>query len=136
LEEDAEVIAKVADFGLSQHVLKKQCDINTNMIQVFPFSQQTLHNIMETAPETWEGGNYDEQSDVFSFAIILWRLFGSKAQNETNNQPESESPDTTMPGDDIDKTECAYLKEGGRFFPPPKQRSEIRKVHSYFCILI
>lgn len=49
---------------------------------MFPFSQLALYNIMETAPETWEGGVYDEKSDVFSYAIILWRLFGSIIQNK------------------------------------------------------
>eukprot|EP00026_Physarum_polycephalum_P002251 Phypoly_transcript_02256.p1 GENE.Phypoly_transcript_02256~~Phypoly_transcript_02256.p1 ORF type:complete len:947 (+),score=114.19 Phypoly_transcript_02256:323-2842(+) len=67
LDEDAAVVGKVADFGLAQ--------------QVFPFSVKVLGNIAETAPETWgdegmtKGATYDERSDVFSFAILLWRLF-------------------------------------------------------------
>jgi hypothetical protein len=42
-----------------------------------------LGNLIETAPETWgdegtvKGAMYDEWSDVFSFIIILWRLFGA-----------------------------------------------------------
>eukprot|EP00026_Physarum_polycephalum_P000182 Phypoly_transcript_00182.p1 GENE.Phypoly_transcript_00182~~Phypoly_transcript_00182.p1 ORF type:complete len:2033 (+),score=208.26 Phypoly_transcript_00182:30-6101(+) len=107
LDEDSPVIAKVADFGLSR--------------QLFPFSQQTLHNIMETAPETWEGNSYDEKSDVFSFAIILWRLFGSKAQNGALVESQVQGED------EIDESEHEYLKKHGKFFPPPKQRDVIRK---------
>lgn len=90
---------------------------------MFPFSQQTLHNTLETAPETWEGGLYDEKSDVFSFAMILWRLFATKFQNEDNYVPQGDGD-----AEDIDETDFEYLKENGRFFPPPKQREAIRQV--------
>jgi hypothetical protein len=46
-----------------------------------PHLHQTLFNITETAPETWGEGFYDEKSDIFSFAIVLWRLFGTKSSN-------------------------------------------------------
>lgn len=75
-------------------------------MQVFPFSRQVLQNITETAPETWTGSHYDEKSDIFSFAIILWRLFGSAGQ----------------------ETEYHFLQQDGRFLPPPKQRELIQKV--------
>lgn len=50
---------------------------------------------METAPETWgdEGITrnvmYDERSDVFSYAILLWFLFGvSPTLSADNNTVE------------------------------------------------
>lgn len=90
-------------------------------LQVFPFSQQTLHNITETAPETWDAnGFYDEKSDLFSFAVILWRVFGSKSQY---TERKDDSPDDD--GDD----EYAFLRENGRPLPPPRQREIIKKVH-------
>jgi hypothetical protein len=49
-----------------------------------PFSKQPLLNLIETAPETWGESFYTENSDVFSFAIILWNLFGAKLQYEIN----------------------------------------------------
>jgi hypothetical protein len=76
---------------------------------------------METAPETWEGDPYDEKSDVFSYAIILWRLFGTKAQNGALIASPNDE-------DDIDESEHEYLKENGKYLPPPKQREIIRKV--------
>lgn len=49
---------------------------------VSPFCVQILANTEETAPETWgdyyslrNTVRYDEKSDIFSYAIILWRLF-------------------------------------------------------------
>lgn len=137
---------------------------------------------METAPETWEGGVYDEKSDVFSYAIILWRLFGSIAQNKGRVKSAEEKAEiklgsrgsVTKPlgrvrgsiflemqeakreskreskrlskfvanytvkkksgvngaagedGDFVD--EFSYLKEQGKYLPPPLQREAIRKV--------
>ena len=83
---------------------------------MFPFGQQELHNITETAPETWgDVGFYDERSDIFSFAVILWRLFGSSTLY-TENYNASESED------------YAFVMENGRMFPPPRIREVIRKV--------
>eukprot|EP00026_Physarum_polycephalum_P000536 Phypoly_transcript_00537.p1 GENE.Phypoly_transcript_00537~~Phypoly_transcript_00537.p1 ORF type:complete len:1451 (+),score=177.67 Phypoly_transcript_00537:50-4354(+) len=82
LDEDADVIGKVADFGMAQQS---------------PFSVQILGNLVETAPETWgdegltKGAMYDERSDVFSYAIILWRLFGSNLP-EPIDSSHSSSP--------------------------------------------
>jgi hypothetical protein len=97
---------------------------------VFSFSQQTLHNIFETAPETWDGGPYDEKSDVFSFAVILWQLFGTKAQNEIDSTEYQDSGDPTTVdlNTSEDEGEYEYLKENGRYVPPPQQREIIRKV--------
>ena len=98
--------------------------------QVFPYSQQTLHNIVETAPETWEGGMYDEKSDVFSFSIILWRLFGSRAQYEPTGVVEGargEAKNNKQMNDENDE-EFDYLKVDRKHVPPPKQRDMIRKV--------
>jgi hypothetical protein len=97
---------------------------------VFTFSQQNLHNIVETAPETWNGGHYDEKSDVFSFAVILWRLFGAKAQNEIDSTKPQDSGDNAAVDlkTSEDEREYEYLKENGRYVPPPQQREIIRKV--------
>lgn len=81
---------------------------------MFPYSNKTLYNLLETAPETWDGGNYDEKADVFSFSIILWRLFGSSSQYCASHE-------------DLDR-EFWYLQKNGKFIPPPKQREVIRKV--------
>jgi hypothetical protein len=103
-------------------------------MQVFPFSQQSLHNITETAPETWDGGFYDEMSDVFSFAIILWRLFGSKKQNKGYQEEKRETKRAeptdheSTKGEDDGGDEYAFLQENGKFLPPPRQREAIRKV--------
>lgn len=109
-------------------------DILLTFVKVFPFSQHTLHNILETAPETWEGESYDEKSDVFSFAMILWRLFATKFQNEDSCLPQGDDPDDNV--EDIDDSEYAYLQENGKFFPPPKQRETIRNVLVIYCYLI
>lgn len=68
MDKDAECVGKIGDFGLAQ--------------QVSPFCVNILGNFEETAPETWgdyfnlrNAVSYDEKSDIFSFAIILWRLF-------------------------------------------------------------
>lgn len=66
-DDDADCIGKIGDFGISQHVS--------------PYCVTILGNIEETAPETWgdlynirRAVSYDEKSDTFSFAIIVWRL--------------------------------------------------------------
>ena len=82
---------------------------------------------METAPETWEGGHYDERSDLFSFGVILWRLFGTNAQNQPPN-PLGGGPVLVSAVDDIDEIEIEYLRQNGRDVPPPQQREAIRKV--------
>jgi hypothetical protein len=87
--------------------------VNTRL-QIFPFSNQILGNLIETAPETWgdeghtKGAMYDERSDVFSYAIILWRIFGvtpsiaphspsSPSFPSTRNSPNSPNPSTPPP---------------------------------------
>jgi hypothetical protein len=46
-------------------------------------SHKKFSNFVETAPETWgDNPGYDERVDVYSFGVILWRLFGSKLQYE------------------------------------------------------
>ena len=48
---------------------------------MYPFATKKLFNFAETAPETWgersiKVASYTEKADIFSYAIILWRLFG------------------------------------------------------------
>lgn len=80
-----------------------------------------MQNFTETAPETWEGGYYDEKADIFSFGIILWSLFGSTQQNR----------DTESIGEIIESVtheESAYLRSRDKILPPFQQREIIRKV--------
>jgi hypothetical protein len=51
-----------------------------------------LFNFAETAPETWgetaiKAANYTEKADIFSYAIILWRLFGNLESEEVYEDP-------------------------------------------------
>ncbi len=82
------------------------------MYQLFPHAVKPLESITETAPETWDGGNYDEKSDVYSFSIILWRLFGS----------------------DPTRDHFEFLKENGRLGPGLRQQQLIRKVFLHLYI--
>ena len=75
-------------------------------------SKKVLHNFSETAPETWDGGIYDEKSDVFSFAVIMWRLFASSQQCDNENNTD----------------DYAFLKKDGKWLPTPVQREVIGKV--------
>lgn len=120
-DENADVIGKVADFGLSQQVLpfyKLVCLCWQCYFQkVFPVLQHRLYSITETAPETWgDVCFYDEKSDVFSFAVVLWRLFGSKLRYMQTYTQEDE--------DD----EFSFLKYNGKFGTHLKQREIIRNV--------
>jgi len=73
---------------------------------------------------------YDEKSDVFSFAVILWRLFGSRAQYDP---PAANGKGTAGEKiNDEDDEEFDYLKVDGKHVPPPKQREMIRKVFLIF----
>lgn len=61
IEESAAVNAKVGDFGLAQYVV--------------PSPKQYLGGWLWLAPEVLkENGQYTVESDVYSFAIILWEL--------------------------------------------------------------
>lgn len=84
LDENAVCVGKIGDFGLSQHVS--------------PFCVTVLGNYDETAPETWGDFYnlrcavlYDEKSDIFSFAMILWRLFVGLHQQDPQASPYSSS---------------------------------------------
>lgn len=82
MNENADCVGKIGDFGLSQHVS--------------PFCNNILGNIEETAPETWGDSFilrstvfYDEKSDVFSFSMILWRLFVGLNSTDPEGSPYS-----------------------------------------------
>ncbi len=65
LDESADVIAKVADFGLAQ-----QLTTTTGITD-------RLATWQWMAPEAFSlvsGATYDEHADVYSFAIVLWEL--------------------------------------------------------------
>lgn len=88
-----------------------------------------MQNFTETAPETWEGGYYDEKADIFSFGIILWSLFGSTQQNR----------DTESIGEIIESVtheESAYLRSRDKILPPFQQREIIRKVTIVILMLV
>ena len=77
LDENADCVGKIGDFGLAQ--------------KVAPHCVVVLNNFCETAPETWGdlynlcgSASYDEKADVFSYAIILWRLFYSDNSSGTD----------------------------------------------------
>ena len=92
-------------------------------MQIFQLSHQELHNLTETAPETWaDSCHYDEKSDVFSFAVILWRLFGSKLQGK-----KARKLTVTEEEEEADE-ELDFLKVKGRLGPVSQQREIIRKV--------
>eukprot|EP00026_Physarum_polycephalum_P002635 Phypoly_transcript_02643.p1 GENE.Phypoly_transcript_02643~~Phypoly_transcript_02643.p1 ORF type:complete len:891 (+),score=95.14 Phypoly_transcript_02643:341-2674(+) len=128
LSEDADIVGKI-NSGLSPQV----------------FHSAHPH-ITETAPETWgDTGSYDQRSDVFSFSIILWHLFGASNLYKTaKNFPESErkkrSGRSELQNSQIKKEkgsrdlakcekpeEFAFLMENGKFLPLPRQREVIRK---------
>ena len=63
--------------------------------RVFPYCVVVLGNVEETAPETWGDGSnlkqattYNEKADIFSFGIIMWRLFvGSRSHDKVLPYP-------------------------------------------------
>ena len=114
---------------------------------MFAFAQLPLHNINETAPETWDGGLYNEKSDVFSFGMMLWRLFGSARQNRKTSildplpapRPPLYRQDpfaAIPPMNDEEEVEFDHLKVNGRSVHPVNQRAIIRKVLSRSCYSI
>lgn len=82
-DENSDCVGKIGDFGLAQ--------------KVAPYCVLALRNFCETAPETWgdyynlcESTSYDEKADVFSFGIILWRLFVElNSDEEISAYPEN-----------------------------------------------
>jgi hypothetical protein len=60
--------------------------------QMYPFASRHLCNFAETAPETWgetalKTAFYTEKSDIFSYAIILWVIFGHIGSDEVFVDP-------------------------------------------------
>jgi hypothetical protein len=95
-----------------------------------------LGNLIETAPETWgdegavKGAMYDERYDVFSFAMILWRLFGAPPKTPPASPCTPPSPSSflfAVGGDDMDP--YGHLRDS-RGFPLNKWtlRNKIREV--------
>ena len=85
---------------------------------------------------------YDEKSDVFSFAVIMWRLFGSKQQNkdegDSQPQPQQHVQNGTNDAQEakeqraFHEEESAFLKVNNKVPPPPAQREIIRMVSASF----
>mmetsp|Transcript_33003 Transcript_33003/g.82965 ORF Transcript_33003/g.82965 Transcript_33003/m.82965 type:complete len:2143 (+) Transcript_33003:102-6530(+) len=61
LREDAEVVAKVADFGLSQAIASTT-------------KGRSVANPVWLAPEIMEGLEYTDKADVYSFGVILYEM--------------------------------------------------------------
>jgi hypothetical protein len=72
-----------------------------------------LVNVFDTAPETWGDSHYDEKSDVFSFAIIIYDLFGS-SENYIHNKEENDDKE--------------YFIKNGRIAPDAGIRKAILQV--------
>lgn len=55
------VLAKLGDFGLSQHVA--------------PYVDSRLETFNWMAPETFSGKNqHDERCDIYSYGIVMWEV--------------------------------------------------------------
>ena len=59
---------------------------------------------------------------MFSFAVILWRLFGSRSQYKQAEEIDAKHFMNEVGGD------YDFLKELGKIAPPARQRDIIRKV--------
>eukprot|EP01094_Clydonella_sp_ATCC50884_P021946 TRINITY_DN493_c0_g3_i1.p1 TRINITY_DN493_c0_g3~~TRINITY_DN493_c0_g3_i1.p1 ORF type:complete len:2040 (-),score=911.87 TRINITY_DN493_c0_g3_i1:136-6255(-) len=62
LEADAEVVAKIADFGLSQALASTT-------------SGRSVANPVWLAPEIMNNDEYTEKADVYSYGVMLWELY-------------------------------------------------------------
>lgn len=84
---------------------------------------------METAPETWgdEGITrsvmYDERCDVFSYAILLWCLFGVSPTKSNNTVEYNFNP------------YCHLRDSKGRALNPFVLRNKIREVCKPYLFL-
>lgn len=67
MDENAECVGKIGDLGLAQLVAPHCVVILNNFVETAPETWGDMHNLCNTAV-------YDEKADIFSFAIILWRL--------------------------------------------------------------
>ena len=56
-------VVKICDFGLSR--LKDASKVNT---------LRTAGTLLYIAPEVHRGETFDERSDVYSFAVLLWEV--------------------------------------------------------------
>lgn len=103
-------------------------------MQVFPYSQQPLLCFTETAPETWgDVRYYDEKSDIFSFAVILWRLFGAISNYKDTNGTQSERTFNFKSFEILNrytelKEDYGLVMKNGKLIHEAQQRKIIREV--------
>ena len=83
-------MAKIGDFGESQNVA--------------PLCINNQLNCSETAPESWGDDTiiksataYDEKADIFSFAIVLWRLFVEMTRDMPSTSPGGDKEGSPYP---------------------------------------
>jgi hypothetical protein len=107
--------------GSSRQLLKAAHKLTQNIGKQLYVQQ----NLLENAPEIFgdpDSGFYDEKSDIFSFAMVLYQLFGSSTLYQDNTN-DSEGED------------YADFMENGRLLPPRQIIEAIRNVCHYFLLL-
>ncbi|XP_069141590.1 hepatocyte growth factor receptor-like [Argopecten irradians] len=92
---DDEMIARVADFGLSRDIYSSHYYSSENKRKL---------PVKWMAPESLERGKYSSKSDVWSFGVVLWELI------TRGNNPYAAVDNWDM---------YKYLKEGRRLPKPP-----------------
>ena len=63
---DNDLCVKVADFGLSKHVVSKDYYKTENSMQVMPIKWMSI--------ESLEKGIYNTKTDVWSYGVLVWEL--------------------------------------------------------------
>ena len=63
---DNDLCVKVADFGLSKHMISKDYYKTENSMQVMPIKWMSI--------ESLEKGIYNTKTDVWSYGVLVWEL--------------------------------------------------------------